>query len=589
MNGATARGRGRAQGDRGAILVVFGIALIGMLAMAGLVVDVAALRHDRAADRAAADAAALAGVATLNQDPLSGVPTGRTACEAVWSYFITNRADATPVVTTPPCTDFNGPCLGVARQVVGRAGPYTVTIMYPVPDGEPMMRSEHVSGDEDQASVELDGQACGRIGVQVVRERQTVFGGAFGLGTKSTDVHSVAVATTSYDARFPIALLILDRTGCGALIANGGGSILVKSSGSHPGYISVDTDASQCSGGNYGTDVQGTGSQIFAQGVVDGSPGIVSLYGLRQSNCNATDHACDSADVSAGTLSPAPIPTSRRTGRTQVDWRFNCKGDYGAMLLRPCPLAGSREAYIDTLRAAVGTSGMPAGYQSYTAAGHPCSVGPGAVVPIPQGNWWVDCSTPLDVKGTLTFTGGNLVVDNGIKVGSAGTFITNTGNTGSLGLGCQTNVCITASSANHSFVYVRNGSVERTAGGSLTFDNTFVYLANGVTGLTGGNGILTWKAPGTDRFSPSGPFEDLALWSESAAAHSMSGGSGLTIDGVFFTPNTEFTYTGSGSQIQAKAQFITWRLKVTGSGQLQMAPDPDRAIEFPLSVQRLIR
>lgn len=580
------RGRRRATGDGGTILLLFGAAMVGLLLMAGLVIDIAALRNDRAAGRAAADAAALAGVASLNQDPVAGVPMGPTACQDVWAYFLQNRRDATPVTTTPPCNAFNGPCLGTARDVVGRAGPYTVTIRYPVPDTDPMMDAEVLGGDTAQALDEIDGQACGRIGVRVVRSRALAFGSAFGLGSTTTDVHSVAVATTSYDARFPIALLILDRTGCGALIANGGGSILVRSSGSHPGYISVDSDASQCSGGNYATDAQGAGSKIMAEGVVSGSPGIVSLYALRQTHCNAADHACDITDVTGGTLAPAPIGTSRRTGRGPVDWRYNCKVDYGALLLRPCPLAGERQAYLDTLVAAVGTTGKPAGFLDYKAS-YPCSVGPGSTVEVPVGNWWVNCS--LDVKGTLTFKGGNIVLDSGLKVGSGGTFKMNVANTGTIGGTCATTVCITSSSANHAIAYVRSGGLERTAGGSLVFDNTFVYLANGTTSLTGGTGSLSWTAPGTNRNEPSGPFEDLALWSASSGAHGMSGGSALTIDGVFFTPNAEFTYSGSGNQVQAKAQFITWRLKVTGSGQLTMSPDPDRAIEFPLSVQRLIR
>jgi Putative Flp pilus-assembly TadE/G-like len=583
-NGCRTARRGR--GDRGSVLVLFGVAMVGLLVMAGLVIDIASLRHDRSADRAAADAAALAGVAELNQDPIAGVPTGAVACQNVWSYFLQNRPDATPVISAPSCNTFATACLGVARDAVGRAGPYTVTIRYPVPDNDPMMDSEAVGGDTAQVLDEIDGLPCGRIGVGVVRTRTLAFGQAFGLGASTTDVHSVAVATTSSEARYPINLLILDRTGCGALIASGGGQVLVRAAGTNPGYISVDTDASQCSGGNYGTDAQGAGSQILAEGLTAGSPGIISLYGLRQSLCNATDHACDSADVAAQTLKPLPTPISRRTGRTQVDWRYNCKPDYGAMLQRPCPLAPGRQAYIDALRSAVGTTGMPAGYQNY-AATYPCSIGPGTTVTVPQGNWWVSCS--LDVKGTLTFNGGNLVLDNSIKVGSAGTFKMNVANTGSLGLTCQTTVCITTSSANHAFAYIRSGGIERVAGGNLTFDNTFVYLANGTTSLTGGSGSLTWTAPGTNRTAANGPFEDLALWSESTAAHGMSGGSALTIDGIFFTPKAEFTYTGSGSQVQAKAQFITWRLKVTGSGRLVMAPDPDRAIEFPLSVQRLIR
>lgn len=582
--------RRRARGERGTILVIYAMAMMGVLAMAALVLDLATLRQDRASDRAAADAAALAGVKRLSEKPEPGVHVGVSACREAWAYFLRNRPDATPVVTAPACaTAFSAPCTGAVRSTTGVAGPYTVTIRHPVPDGDAMMDSERIDGNAVQAADGLiDGEPCGRMGVQVVRDRESVFGHAFGLGETTTDVHSVAVAAQSDLSKLPIALLILDPVGCGAIIANGGGSIQVRAVGSHPGYISVDTDASQCTGGNYGIDAQGSGSTIAAMPNPNGVPGVVALFGLRNAVCNTVDKACDPSDVAGGTLSPQPKTMNSRTGRVQVDWRYNCKNDYGAMNQSPCPVAPERQAYIDTLVSAVGTAGAPAGYSTYSPT-YPCSIGPGSTVTVPQGNWYVNCSN-VDVKGTLAFTGGNVVFDGDLKIGSSGTVTMNTANTGSLSTTCQTTVCITQSSKNHAVAYFRTGGdISRVAGGNIDFANVFVFLANGTIDLTGGNGSISWTAPGMYGTVPEGPFSNLALWSESTAAHGMSGGSGLVVDGVFFTPRCEFTYSGSGSQVQAKAQFITYRLKVTGTGTLIMAPDPDRAVEFPLSVHRLIR
>lgn len=577
----------RAGDDRGTVLIITAVSMVAMLAMAAIVLDLAVLRQDRAADRAAADAAALAAVTRLNEDPVAGTPVAVSACRDAWTYFLQNRPDATPVVTVPNCSGaFTTRCNGTVRSTTGVAGPYTVTIRYPVPNGDPLMQSERLGGDTAQAVTDIDGDPCGRFGVQVVRDRELAFGRVAGMGDGTTSVHSVAVATTSNDARFPIALLILDPVGCGVLIANGGGNIRVRSIGTHPGFISVDSDASQCTGGNYATDAQGSGSTIRADGTLAGEPGVVRLYGLRAALCNGTDHACDPSDVAGGTLAPQPEPAPRRTGRAQVDWRFNCKGDYGTMDVGRCPLTGQRNPYIDQLTAAVGGTGAPTGFLDYRAS-YPCNVGPGAVVTVPEGNWYVNCN--LDVKGLVRFTGGNVVFQSDLKVGSSGSIVMNNGNTGSLSAGCEVSVCATESSANHAFAYFRTGGITRVAGGSIAMHNTFVYLRTGTVDLTGGNGTIVWTAPGTDHYATKGPFEDLALWSDSSADHGMSGGSALTIDGVFFTPRALFTYSGTGAQVQAKAQFITYRLKVTGSGELVMSPDPERAVEFPLSLQRLIR
>src|SRR5688572_11994544 len=109
--------------------------------MAALVLDIAALRHGRRADRAAADLAVTAGVAELD----AGEPSSfAAACEATWGYLLANRTEAPGAVTPPDCTaafpvtDACTPFVG-ARTAAATIGPLAIEITHPVPDASPLM------------------------------------------------------------------------------------------------------------------------------------------------------------------------------------------------------------------------------------------------------------------------------------------------------------------------------------------------------------------------------------------------------------------------------------------------------------------
>jgi hypothetical protein len=111
-----------------------------------------------------------------------------------------------------------------------------------------------------------------------------------------------------------------------------------------------------------------------------------------------------------------------------------------------------------------------------------------------------------------------------------------------------------------------------------------VYL--GTTSVLKGSGGSppAWSAPSE------GPFAGLALWAEAPGAYTISGGAGVTLRGTFFTPFAdELTLTGGGNWGQQNAQFISYRLKVTGGSVLTMAPDPTSAVILPPSAATLIR
>ena len=90
--------------------------------------------------------------------------------------------------------------------------------------------------------------------------------------------------------------------------------------------------------------------------------------------------------------------------------------------------------------------------------------------------------------------------------------------------------------------------------------------------IGGGDGSITWTAPST------GPFEDLALWSDSPLDGAFGGQSNLVMDGAFFMPLAKLTYTGQGDN-DVTAQFIARKLLAKGQGFVKLTPT--RGIKVP--------
>ena len=108
--------------------------------------------------------------------------------------------------------------------------------------------------------------------------------------------------------------------------------------------------------------------------------------------------------------------------------------------------------------------------------------------------------------------------------------------------------------------------------------------ASGQVKVTGG-APPSWTAP------DEGPFARLALWAEGKnGPFQINGGAGVTLSGAFFTPEGVMSLSGGGDwAVPQNAQFIAFRLNVSGGGQLRLSPDPNTAIAAPPMVARLIR
>ena len=237
------------------------------------------------------------------------------------------------------------------------------------------------------------------------------------------------------------------------------------------------------------------------------------------------------------------------------------------------------------MRTAIGTSGNPsaASYQRWTTS-HSCN--PSGTV-TETGNWWIDCNGGLSIGNgtTLTFSGGNVVMDKGLSM-TGGVFNVNTNNiVDDLPNTCLApsvvTPCITSHSEDASFVYVRDGNWDIT-GGVLNLHRTSVIQQNGY--LKVASATPNWTAP------TEGPFAQLSLWSEkSSNKFQINGGTGISLEGIFFTPEADpLSLSGGGDWGQLSAQFISYRVAVSGGGTLTMAPN-ESMISLPPTTNMLIR
>lgn len=550
-------------GDEGAYLMLYAILAVALFSLGAVVLDIAALRQDRAGDRLAADLAATAGASRLDR----AVPaSAQAACEDAWAYFLDNVADAIPAsgpgcaVAFPPlvCDDTTP-----ATTATGTAGPYTVEITTPVPDGSPLMAAEAPGGNRAQASdPAIDGHQCERMAVQVVRQRQQPFSAVVGLGARTTTVHSVARSSTAVAAGQVTELVVLDPSACGALRVEGTVDVEVAGTG-QSGDIGVDSDGTACGGAAEVLAVADTARLRATAGV---NPGLIRSVALTGPFPTA---AYDPADVSAGRLSPNPSPASSGVGRGAVDQRYNCAA-------ATCP-AGA--AHINRLRADVG-AGVPAAYLGVPVLPYlgPCD----AVTPtvIPAGNWYVPCPV-FRTSAPTTFEGGLLVVQGAVVVPTGGCFAI-----GSAACGGAVALPV------DSILYLQAGDLTAETGADLSLQRSFVHLSGGAA--TTGTGRVLLDDPGPTALREwtapvGGVFEDLGLWAEAGDAMHVEAQPGTVVDGVVFTPNAELRVTPTAGAATLAAQLITGRLRATGSGVLTLSPIPTRAVANTARSVRLLR
>ena len=566
--------------ERGTIVLLSAFAILALIATAAVVVDLAVARNDRSDGQIGVDAAAAAaGIDLGAHDPY-------TACVSAFDYLSTNL-DGT--FATTGCAGFPAACTEytVAVEATATVGDVTASVVYPVVDAHRFMQAS-AAGAPYMPLSSADGEACERIGVGVERARTHFFGGFIGAQGSSTSVHAVARSSQTSSTGRPIHLLLLNETECGVIIENGSGSsggLYVRSTTDpltgevFPGFIASDSNGTSGCSRDGVIDVNGSGATIQADGApgCDGELvadtgegcGTIEVYAATGEGCNLP--ACSST----GNVNPPPTELPRRITRAPIDHRYNCKTSYDHDIAG-CADTALSEPWIDQLVDELGGVAWPVGYQDYVAEGHPCRVkgGNSPTVVIPEGNWWITCSD-LNVKGTLIFEGGNIVLAGDLTVTAGGRLEANTANTGLYDWSPGQSFDPYESSADAAVLVLQSGIFSKAGGSEVHLENMTVYLGeNAELQFTGGDGEMIWTAP------EEGPFEDLAFWSESAEQHKFAGEATLEMTGVFFAPHAQVVFRGNGSLQTAKAQFISDKLELSGNGGLELTPELDRMILF---------
>ena len=571
----------RSERDRGAILVLAAMMLTAVTVSAALVVDLGLARQARRQTQSAADLAALAAGDGIGAD---NGPNGRQACHDAVAYLRAN-VPTLPAGTTVPCDSIPLTCsLSSTPMTVtdgGTAGGWTVEITHPVPD------SEIVDGDVAATnSLRIDdGIPCERLSVSIERTFDSLFGGVVGKSDYTIGAMATMRQIQAQDRRVP-SLWLLDPTGCPTLDVQGGSHVTVGTA-STPGLITVDSDASACSGNSFTIDVGGSGSSLTAVPANADPPAQISLVAMErlQSTCATGNlQACDPADVSAGTLSPQPVRRADRATRAPVDHRYNCKNSYPqfhGIDVDPC--TSGTPAYIDQLRAAMGGIGTPAGFQRWTDT-YDCN---NPTVPAGGlgGNWHIDCNTFRISNADVQFNDGNVVFDGDISM-TGGSLTMNAANpTPTVSSSCAAALvgCLDQSTATSAWVFMRDGDLSLT-GGVLVANRTMIYQENGHFSIAGGSPPV-WSAP------TEGPFTGLAVWSEAATnKYKINGGASMQLEGVFFTPEASpFTISGGAPVVPQMAQFVSYQLAISGGASLTLSPNPTLAVVLPADAPLLIR
>ena len=569
------------------IIAAFSFSMIVFIA--AMVIDLAVTRNVRASHQVAADSAATAAASTLAD------LGGQGSCEMAKGYLVeAGHSGAAGIdCSTIPSACAVGTSSGSAFV---DAGSVRITLVHPVDDGHTTMQAGAI-GAPTQTTSSLDGDRCDRFSVQMEDVRSTFFGAIAGVEEHSTSIHAVATSTIVTDEGRAINLVLLEPHDCQVLTVSGGGGtkggVLVLPTAdpatgvTWPGRIAIDSDGTGSCNSKGVVHAGGTGAVVRADGpagcaaerLADGPGagcGEIHVAAIGPSGCGLP--ACSKS----GVVAPDPTTSAEPTTRALVDWRYNCKTSYPASVNVPrCPVSAATPPYIDQLVAAVGSSGRPTGYRSYSGEGYPCDVKSGDVT-VPVGNWVIDCE--LSVSDSLRFQGGNLVFDDDVELVGSARLEVNASNGNSFHWTSRSPLDISAHSGRASFAYFRDGALSMGAQSILDLDQVMVYQsASSSLDIGSGGGSVTWIAPTT------GPFEDLSLWSESSSDVKFGGGSSLHLEGVMFAPVAHVDYSGSGSQQQVAAQFIARTLATNGGGLLAVRPLPDRAVLFPEPTATLIR
>lgn len=588
--------------DRGAVAVVVAVAMTVMLVAAGMVLDFGLARLDRQTSKAVADTAVSAGAQGMNSGD-GRLLSYRGACEAL-RYLKANQPElaslswsacSNPVLLDRECSvtdpltqaSYTGSANGISVEI---RSPYTLA-----GSGWPEESLSTLQGDQLAAA---DG--CRHLAVVIRRTRTPGLGSLATSSDLTTSVRSVGRVAFESDAKQVVALLLLERAGCGTITINGANSFVrVLANGATAGLIHSDSDATVCSGG----------SKVFvgdhANGIVarqsGATPGAVRNRAVGTANDSRSVDSPANVIAEGSAVSAGPLVT-----RKPVDDRY---------------IAGARAAVLDyQLQAA--TLGV-----GYTVRSCGASAAQLASV---TGKLWIQCgsstsfNTPnVTLQASTVFFDAKAVSASNLSMPNA-TRVYISGDTSPNGNGLVANgssfrmnhsgaaTCPSTPTVNRARLVVGAGGITSNSSGTLQLCGTTVVLRGGLpggcvpatlglapidsvtcNGRLGLGGTTDWTAPNKIGVGATqadwDDLEDLAIWTEASGSHDVGGGGQMRLSGTFFLPNGEFKVHGGAAQDVLNSQYVARSFRADGGSVLEMAPNPNDSVGVPKFSAGLVR
>ena len=597
MSGTRGRRVRHRRVEDGAVTVMVAVSMVAVLVAAAMVLDFGIARLDRQQNKSVADSAVAAGMRGLDMGDakahsFSGV------CQAL--SFLKANKPALSALGWGPCSDpakmatickwddpnthavFTGSVDGVTVEI---RSPYDLTSTGWEEEQLPTLAADQLTAEK----------SCDHLAVIVRQTRQPGLGSLATDSDMTTAVRSVGRVTEKVLDDQPVALLLLERTGCKAVEVNGLNSFVrVLASGDVPGLIHTDSSGEGCTG-NDRVLVGEHPSGIIARSGARG-PGLIRVRAL--ATVDAV-HAYDSATnvvAEGGIVSPGPL-----VSRSPVDARY---------------MTATRSAIAD-YEAQAATAGV--GWETRN-----CNVAKSQLESV-TGKLWINCgNNAFNTSGVTlsastvffdakTVNAPNLAMPNATRVyvrgdpSSNGTGISVSGSSFSMGQGSANPSCpdtMATPTLTRARLVIGAGSLSSQPSGIVRLCSTSVVLRGGINGgcVPGVYGVAPidgvpcngrlslmgatdWTAPnkvaGQATTVDWNDFEDFAVWTEASGTHDMGGGAYMRLSGIFFLPNGEFKVHGGANQNVRNSQYIARRFRAEGGSVLEMQPNPYDVIGVP--------
>ncbi len=639
--------RRRSQFDeQGAVAIIVALAMVMLLIVVAMVLDFGIVRVDRQANKSAADSATLAGLRGLDMgDGLAHPYVG--VCQAV-RYLQTNDPELSGL--TGSWSDGNGAsqsdgCTTAAlADVTCTPGNQSTWARFVGTDGSGRISVRIQSGylltdggfpEENLPALQTDTgdaaqQGCDHLAVIISETRKPGLGSLATSSDLVSRIRSVGRVQVGEEGQGAVALLLLERSNCNVLDADGAGSgILVHGNGDMPGMIHVDSlgNGSDCTSNKILNGNHPNG--IVAEQAETGSPvadAILSVRALSRTPGAVPGNASDPYPDVIAQPSPPNEPTGRGLiTRSPVDnrwlngvrtvvngaaanWLTPPAASPGAVAWETNCTGGSGPSNAATLTAPVvvfDCADAGKNYPDVTLAANK--------VIFRQGLW---ISSNFKMPNASEVYVGGVPGGAAISVKNNASFQMHTaGRTVSPPLGFSHPLCTDANTSGRGKLVIGAGNIEMSASTAhmQMCNTTTVMMGNQTDGclpastptppttnlcdsfinVTGGD--LDWTAPDELDAIPAGQeaanwdqLEDLAFWSEAednsnSTNHRIMGGGAMHLAGVFMIPNANpVIIGGGGTQLVERSQYVARRLTVNGGGTLDMQPDPQDSFTIPI-------